>query len=132
VYGNGRQTRDWLHVEDHCAAVELALREGGPGEVYNVGAGQELANLDVTRRIVELTGADASLVRHVADRPGHDRRYSLDSSKIAALGWRPAHDFEEGLAETVAWYRERRDWWEPLKSGEYREYYEKQYARRLR
>jgi dTDP-glucose 4,6-dehydratase len=132
VYGDGRQTRDWLHVEDHCAAVELALREGGPGEVYNVGAGQELANLDVTRRIVELTGADASLVRHVADRPGHDRRYSLDSSKIAALGWRPAHDFEEGLAETVAWYRERRDWWEPLKSGEYREYYEKQYARRLR
>jgi dTDP-glucose 4,6-dehydratase len=131
VYGDGRQTRDWLHVADHCAAVELVLREGAPGEVYNVGAGQELENIEVTRRIVELTGADPSLVRHVTDRPGHDRRYSLDSSKLAALGWRPERAFADGLAETVAWYRERRDWWEPLKSGEYREYYRRQYADRL-
>ena len=131
VYGDGRQTRDWLHVDDHCAAVDLVLREGRPGDVYNVGAGRELENIEVTRRIVELTGADPSLVRHVADRPGHDRRYSLDSSKIAALGWRPRRTFEDGLAETVAWYRDRRDWWEPLKSGEYREYYERQYADRL-
>jgi dTDP-glucose 4,6-dehydratase len=131
VYGDGRQTRDWLHVEDHCAAVELVLREGEAGEVYNVGAGHELENIEVTRRIVELTAADPSLVRHVTDRPGHDRRYSLDSSKIAALGWRPERTFDDGLAETVAWYRDRRDWWEPLKSGEYREYYRRQYADRL-
>jgi dTDP-glucose 4,6-dehydratase len=131
VYGDGRQTRDWLHVEDHCAAVELVLREGRRGEVYNVGAAQELENIEVTQRILELTGADPSLVRHVTDRPGHDRRYSLDSSKIAALGWRPERTFQHGLAETVTWYRERRDWWEPLKSGEYREYYRRQYADRL-
>jgi dTDP-glucose 4,6-dehydratase len=131
VYGDGLQTRDWLHVEDHCAAIELVLREGAPGEIYNVGAGHELANIDVTRRIVELTGADPSLVRHVADRPGHDRRYSLDCAKIGALGWRPGRTFDEGLAETVAWYRDRRDWWEPLKAGEYREYYRRQYAERL-
>jgi dTDP-glucose 4,6-dehydratase len=132
VYGDGRQTRDWLHVEDHCAAVELVLREGETGEVYNVAAGHELENVEVTRRIVELTRADPSLVRHVSDRPGHDRRYSLDSSKIAALGWRPERGFDDGLAETVAWYREHRDWWQPLKSGEYRQYYERQYAERLR
>jgi dTDP-glucose 4,6-dehydratase len=131
VYGDGLQTRDWLHVEDHCAAVEIVLREGAPGEIYNVGAGDERANLDVTRRIVELTGGDPSLVRHVADRPGHDRRYSLDCAKIGALGWRPKRTFEDGLAETVAWYRERRDWWEPLKAGEYRDYYRRQYAQRL-
>jgi dTDP-glucose 4,6-dehydratase len=132
VYGDGRQTRDWLHVADHCAAVELVLREGRAGEVYNAGAGEEAENLELTRRIVELTGCDASLIRHVADRPGHDRRYSLDSSKLRALGWRPERRLNEGLAETVAWYRERRDWWEPLKSGEYRAYYERQYAERLR
>jgi dTDP-glucose 4,6-dehydratase len=131
VYGDGRQTRDWLHVEDHCAAVELVLREGEAGEVYNVGAGHELENIEVTRRIVELTGADPSVVRHVTDRPGHDRRYSLDCAKIAALGWRPERTFDDGLAETVAWYRDRRDWWEPLKSGEYRDYYRRQYADRL-
>ena len=132
VYGDGRQTRDWLHVEDHCAAVELVLREGRAGEIYNVGAGEEVENLELTRRILALAGADESLVRHVADRPGHDRRYSLDSSRIRALGWRPERRLEEGLAETVRWYRERRDWWEPLKSGEYRAYYERQYAERLR
>jgi dTDP-glucose 4,6-dehydratase len=132
VYGDGRQTRDWLHVADHCAAVELVLRSGRPGQVYNAGAGEEVENLELTRRILELTGRDESLVRHVADRPGHDRRYSLDSSKLRALGWRPAHRLDEGLVETVEWYRERRDWWEPLKSGEYRAYYERQYAERLR
>lgn len=131
LYGDGRQTRDWLHVDDHCAAVELVLREGRPGEVYNVGAGHEVENLEVTRRIVELTGADPSLVRHVDDRPGHDRRYSLDSSKLRALGWSPERSFEAGLAETVEWYRRRRDWWEPIKSGAYLEYYRRQYAERL-
>jgi dTDP-glucose 4,6-dehydratase len=131
VYGDGRQTRDWLHAEDHCAGIEAVLREGTPGDVYNVGGGEELENIEVTRRILELTGADPGLVRHVDDRPGHDRRYSLDSSKLAALGWKPTRRFEEGLAETVAWYRDRRDWWEPLKSGEYRAYYAEQYAARL-
>ena len=131
VYGDGRQTRDWLHVEDHCAAIELVLRAGEAGAVYNAGAGREIENIDVTRRILELTGADQSLVRHVADRPGHDRRYSLDSRRIRALGWTPRWSFEEGLAATVDWYRSRRDWWEPIKSGEYREYYRRQYADRL-
>ncbi len=132
LYGDGRQTRDWLHVGDHCAGIDLVLREGGPGEVYNVGGGDERENVEITRRILELTGRDESLVRHVEDRPGHDRRYSLDSSKLRSLGWRPERRFDEGLAETVAWYRDRRDWWEPLKSGEYRAYYARQYAERLR
>jgi dTDP-glucose 4,6-dehydratase len=132
VYGDGRQTRDWLHVDDHCAAIELVLHEGEPGGVYNAGAGEERENLAIAERIIELTGADLSLIRHVEDRPGHDRRYALDSSRILGLGWRPERDFEEGLASTVAWYRERRDWWEPLKSGEYRAYYDRQYADRLK
>jgi dTDP-glucose 4,6-dehydratase len=132
LYGDGRQTRDWLHVDDHCAAIELVLRKGEPGGVYNVGAGEERENIVIAQRIVELTGADPSLIRHVEDRPGHDRRYALDSSRIQALGWRPEREFEEGLTSTVAWYRERRDWWEPLKSGEYRSYYDRQYADRLK
>jgi dTDP-glucose 4,6-dehydratase len=131
LYGDGRQTRDWLHVRDHCAAIELLLHRGEPGGIYNVGAGSELENVDVARRIVELTGADPALVRHVEDRPGHDRRYSLDSSRLHALGWRPQRGFEEGLAETVEWYRSNRAWWEPLKSGEYRDYYLRQYGSRL-
>ncbi len=132
LYGDGRQTRDWLHVEDHSAAVELVLREGVGGEAYNVGAGEELENRELTRLILELTGADESLVRHVEDRLGHDRRYSLDSSKLRALGWEPRRKLADGLPETVAWYRENRQWWEPIKSGEYRSYYERQYAQRLR
>jgi dTDP-glucose 4,6-dehydratase len=130
LYGDGRQRREWLHVADHCAAIELVLREGDPGGVYNVG-GDERENLEVTRLIVELTGVDPVLVRHVDDRPGHDRRYALDSSRIERLGWRPQRAFEDGLAETVEWYRRRRDWWEPIKSGAYREYYRDQYAERL-
>jgi dTDP-glucose 4,6-dehydratase len=130
VYGDGRQRREWLHAEDHCAAVELVLREGEPGSIYNVG-GEERENLDVIGRIVGLTGADASLVRHVDDRPGHDRRYSVDSARVRALGWEPRRDFEAGLAETVGWYRENRAWWEPIKSGEYLDYYKRQYAERL-
>jgi len=131
VYGDGRQRREWLHAEDHCAAVELVLREGKRGEVYNVG-GEELENLEVTHRILELTGAGEDLIRHVDDRAGHDRRYSLDDSKVRGLGWSPQHAFAEtGLAETVAWYRDNRAWWEPIKSGEYRRYYEQQYGARL-
>jgi dTDP-glucose 4,6-dehydratase len=131
VYGDGRQRREWLHADDYCSAIELVMREAPPGEVYNVG-GQEHENMDVVRRILELTGASPDLVRHVADRPGHDRRYSVDSSKVRALGWAPAHSFsKDGLAETVAWYRENRGWWEPIKSGEYGSYYEQQYRDRL-
>jgi dTDP-glucose 4,6-dehydratase len=131
VYGDGKQVREWLHAEDHCAAIELVLREGAPGEVYNVG-GEERENLHVTRRILELTGAAQSLVRHVEDRAGHDRRYALDSSKLRQLGWEAQHAFDErGLAETVEWYRVNREWWEPIKSGEYRAYYDRQYAERL-
>jgi dTDP-glucose 4,6-dehydratase len=131
VYGDGRQRREWLHVNDHCAAVQAVLRNGAPGEAYNIG-GEEHENLAITERILELTGADLGLVRHVNDRPGHDRRYSLDDSKLRALGWSPQHAFTDGLAATVAWYRDNRAWWEPIKSGAYREYYEQQYAERLR
>jgi dTDP-glucose 4,6-dehydratase len=131
VYGDGRQVREWLHVEDHCAAVELVLREGRRGEVYNVGGGEEVENRDLTARILELTGTDESLIRHVDDRPGHDRRYSLDTSRLRSLGWEPKHVLADGLPETVEWYRENRDWWEPIKSGEYLAYYRKQYAARL-
>jgi dTDP-glucose 4,6-dehydratase len=131
VYGDGRQRRDWLHAEDHCAGIELVLRQGVGGGVFNIGADDERENLDVVMRIVELTGAEPDLVRHVADRPGHDRRYSLDSSTLRGLGWRPDRDFETGLVETVSWYRENRAWWEPIKSGAYREYYARQYAERL-
>jgi dTDP-glucose 4,6-dehydratase len=131
VYGDGRQCREWLHVEDHCAGIERALRSGAAGEVYNVG-GQERENLDVVRRILDLTGASPDLVRHVEDRPGHDRRYSVDSSKLHDLGWRPQHSFDAGgLEETVDWYRANREWWEPIKSGDYKRYYEQQYASRL-
>jgi dTDP-glucose 4,6-dehydratase len=131
VYGDGKQRREWLHVADHCAGIELALRKGQAGEVYNVG-GQERENLDVVRRILDLTGASPDLVRHVEDRPGHDRRYSVDSSKLHGLGWRPQHSFDAGgLEETVDWYRENHEWWEPIKSGDYKRYYEQQYATRL-
>lgn len=131
VYGDGKQVREWLHVDDHCAAIELVLREGAPGEAYNVG-GEARENLHVTRRILELTGRDETLVRHVEDRAGHDRRYAVDDAKLRGLGWAPRQRFDDGgLAETVAWYRDNREWWEPIKTGEYRRYYEEQYARRL-
>jgi dTDP-glucose 4,6-dehydratase len=131
LYGDGRQRRDWLHVADHCAAIELVLRKGRAGEIYNVGAGAERENVAVAQRIAELTGCDPSLIRHVADRPGHDRRYSVDWRKIGDLGWAPERDFDDGLAETVAWYRDNRAWWEPIKAGDYREYYRRQYDERL-
>jgi dTDP-glucose 4,6-dehydratase len=131
LYGDGRQTRDWLHVEDHCSAVDLVLREGRAGDVYNVGGGEEVENHDLTRQILELTDADESLIRQVEDRPGHDRRYSLDTTKLRGLGWAPEHALADGLPATVGWYRDNRDWWEPIKSGEYLAYYRQQYAARL-
>jgi dTDP-glucose 4,6-dehydratase len=131
LYGDGRQVRDWLFVEDHCAGIELVLLQGAAGEIYNVGGGDEHENIEVAERLLELTGADRSLLRSVPDRPGHDRRYSVDSTKLHALGWSPQTPFEIGLRETVSWYRENRSWWEPIKSGDYQEYYERQYAERL-
>jgi dTDP-glucose 4,6-dehydratase len=114
LYGDGGNVRDWCHVDDNCAALELVLADGVDGTIYNVGAGNEIHNLDLTQRLLGLCGADASSIEYVADRPGHDRRYSVDTSRIRALGWAPVHDLDDGLAETVAWYRDNADWWEPL------------------
>ncbi len=115
VYGDGLNVRDWTYVEDNCAALDAILREGKPGEVYNVGAGNEVSNLELTRRILDILGKDESLIRYVADRPGHDRRYSIDSSKVRALGWAPRLDFDEALRLTVEWYRDNEGWWRKLK-----------------
>jgi dTDP-glucose 4,6-dehydratase len=132
VYGDGRQVRNWLYVEDFCHAIHTVLLGGRPGEAYNVGGPDECENLDVVRRILELTGRDKSLIEHVRDRPGHDRRYSLSSDKLRSeLGWKPEIRFDEGLERTVEWYRDNEWWWAPIRSGEYREYYERHYGRAL-
>ena len=131
LYGDGRQVRDWLHVDDHCDAIALVLERGEPGEAYNVGGGSSLANVDLTERLLTLLDRPRSLIRHVTDRAGHDRRYALDWSKLAALGWAPRVELEEGLASTVTWYRQHEDWWRPIKNGEFRDYYRRQYADRL-
>jgi len=131
VYGDGMQVRNWLFVEDNCAAIDAVLELGAAGEVYNVGGPDELPNIDTVREILELCDRDESLVEFVTDRPGHDRRYSLASDKVKALGWAPEVGFREGLARTVDWYRDNTWWWEPIRSGEYREYYERQYGRAL-
>ncbi len=114
LYGDGGNVRDWCHVDDNCAALERVLTDGDVGTVYNVGAGAEVDNLNLTRRLLDLCGADESAVQYVADRPGHDRRYSVDTTRIRSLGWAPTRSLDEGLAETVAWYRDHQDWWEPL------------------
>jgi dTDP-glucose 4,6-dehydratase len=131
VYGDGQQVRNWLFVEDFARGIGHVLEHGAPGEAYNVGGPDELPNLEVVQRILELCGRGPELIRHVADRPGHDRRYSLGSEKVRALGWEPRVRFAEGLERTVAWYREREDWWGPIRSGAYRAYYERQYGSAL-
>jgi dTDP-glucose 4,6-dehydratase len=132
VYGDGRQVRNWLFVEDFCRAIHTVLERGRPGQAYNAGGPDEMENVDVVKRILELTGRDESLIEHVTDRPGHDRRYSLGSDKIREeLGWEAQVRFAEGLERTVEWYRSNEDWWAPIRSGEYREYYEKQYGKAL-
>ncbi len=133
LYGDGLNVRDWIHVEDHCRALELVLEKGRKGEIYNVGADNERTNREITDLVLSATGKPASLVRYVADRPGHDRRYAIDATKLRTeLAWRPLWDFRDGIAETVAWYKNNRSWWERVKSGEYRRYYEKMYGKRLR
>ncbi|MDH5503741.1 MAG: dTDP-glucose 4,6-dehydratase [Acidimicrobiia bacterium] len=117
VYGDGLNERDWLYVEDHCAAIYLLAHEGVLGEIYNIGANAQVSNLELTRRLLKATGRDESLINFVADRPGHDRRYAVDSSKLRSLGWAPAYTLEERLADTIAFYRDRHDWWGPLKEG---------------
>ena len=132
VYGDGRQIRNWLFVEDFCRGIHTVLESGRPGQAYNVGGPDECENIEVVRTILELTGRDESLIEHVRDRPGHDRRYSLSSHKIRdELGWSAEVRFADGLARTVDWYRDNEEWWAPIRSGEYRAYYEKQYGREL-
>ncbi len=132
LYGDGLNVRDWLHVTDHCQAIDLLIAQGESGEVYNVGGGNEVTNIDLTERILELLGRPTSLISRVADRIGHDRRYALDTTKLRALGWSPGIPFEQGLADTVAWYRENESWWRPIKESDpaFREYYQRQYGSR--
>lgn len=133
LYGDGRNVRDWLYVRDHAAAIDFLLEAGEPGETYNIAGGNEEENLTIARRLLALLDRPESLIRFVDDRPGHDRRYSLDATRLARLGFRPRTSFERGLADTVAWYRSREDWWRPIKEKDaaYRDFYRSQYERRL-
>ena len=127
LYGDGQNVRDWLYVTDHCEALDVVLDKGAPGEVYNIGGGNERRNIEITELILDRLRKPRALLRHVQDRPGHDRRYALDCSKIRALGWMPRMPFEEGLDRTISWYADNRSWWQPIKTGEYLEYYRKHY-----
>ena len=131
LYGDGLQARDYTHVEDHCRGILLALEKGETGEVYNIGAGNEMQNIDMARFLLAEIGKPESLIEHVKDRPGHDRRYALNSGKLRSLGWQPRYDATEALRATVRWYAENRWWWEPIKSGDhYKQYYRRQYEER--
>jgi dTDP-glucose 4,6-dehydratase len=131
VYGDGLYVRDWIYVRDHCRALDRVLREGRAGEVYNIGADEERTNLEITETILRALDKEVSLIRHVKDRPGHDRRYAIDSSKIRReLDWRPETSFSDGMERTVAWYISNESWWKKIKSGEYRDYYERMYGDR--
>ncbi|MBN2601207.1 MAG: dTDP-glucose 4,6-dehydratase [Candidatus Marinimicrobia bacterium] len=131
LYGDGKNVRDWLYVKDHCKAIEFALKNGKLGEVYNIAGGSEMENIEITKLILRLTGKTESLIKPVADRIGHDRRYSLNASKLKTLGWNQEHAFKTAMQETVDWYKKNRQWWEVLKSGEYLEYYKKHYKMEL-
>jgi dTDP-glucose 4,6-dehydratase len=132
LYGDGLNVRDWLHVDDHCRGIQAAIDHGTNGEVYNIGGGNEVRNVELTHRILELTGRPSTLIRPVADRPGHDRRYALDTSKLRGLGWAPQVNFETGLADTVEWYRTHEAWWRPIKEQDpaFKAYYATQYGSR--
>ncbi|MEO7190576.1 MAG: dTDP-glucose 4,6-dehydratase [Vicinamibacterales bacterium] len=131
LYGDGLNVRDWLHVDDHCRAIDLLIERGVDGEVYNIGGGNEVRNVDLTRRILQLAGRTDALIKPVADRPGHDRRYAVDTTKLRQVGWQPQVSFDDGLAATVAWYVDNPSWWRPIKENDpaYRTYYEAQYGR---
>ncbi|HZG59612.1 MAG TPA: dTDP-glucose 4,6-dehydratase [Anoxybacillus sp.] len=132
VYGDGLNVRDWLHVEDHCSAIDLVLHHGRNGEVYNIGGNNERTNIEVVKAILRYLNKPESLITFVEDRLGHDRRYAIDATKIREeLGWQPKYTFEEGLKKTIDWYLENRSWWENILSGEYKEYYERQYGQKL-
>ena len=131
VYGTGENVRDWLYVEDHCAAIDLIIRKGRVGEVYNIGGHNERKNIDVVKTILQALKKPESLIEHVADRKGHDRRYAIDPTKIHdELGWLPATKFEDGIQKTIQWYLDNRDWWQHIISGDYQDYYEKMYGHR--
>ncbi len=132
VYGDGRQMREYQYVTDHCEAIDLVLHEGQLGETYNIGTGQPMENLQMVEILLDELDKPSSLIRHVADRPGHDRRYNLNIDKILALGWRPRHTAEDAIRRTARWYRDNEWWWRKIKSGEFREYYERQYGERLK
>lgn len=127
LYGDGMNVRDWLYVKDNCEAIDLVLHKGEPGEIYNIGGDNERTNIEITKRILAILGKPESLIRYVADRKGHDRRYSIDSTRIHNLGWRPRTDFDKGLEETVRWYVDNRWWWERIKSGEFQRFYKEYY-----
>lgn len=130
VYGDGLNIRDWIHVEDHCLAIDRVIQAGRPGEIYNVGGGNERTNLELVRKILSIMRKPESLIKFVSDRPGHDRRYALETAKIRELGWEPIHLFDKALADTVSWYTDNKSWWQRIKSGEYIEYYERMYGAR--
>lgn len=131
VYGDGQQVREWIYVPDHCRAIDEILQHGQPGGVYNIGTGERFTNLEVTRKVLRLLGAGDDMIEHVKDRPGHDRRYAIDSTRLRTeLGWEPLHTFDNGLVSTIRWYRENDWWWKKLKSGQYLEYYRAQYGQR--
>lgn len=128
VYGNGGNIRDWLHVHDHCAAIDLVLHQGVNGEVYNVGGHNERTNLEVVKTIIKTLGKSDDLIEFVKDRPGHDKRYAIDPSKLEKLGWKPTYTFETGISQTIQWYLDNKEWWERIISGEYKAYFAKQYT----
>jgi dTDP-glucose 4,6-dehydratase len=132
LYGDGKNVRDWLHVDDHCRAIDLLIETGVSGEVYNIGGGNEVMNVDLTHRILDALGKPASLIKPVADRPGHDRRYCLDTTKLRGMGWAPAEPFDEGLRRTIEWYRRNEWWWRPIKEQDpaFKAYYQAQYQHR--
>ncbi|MFP4579832.1 MAG: dTDP-glucose 4,6-dehydratase [Candidatus Sumerlaeia bacterium] len=131
VYGDGRNVRDWIYVLDHCRGVDMVLHHGKPGEVYNIGARSEEENINVVKKILEILGKPESLITYVKDRPGHDRRYAIDPSKVETeIGWKPKYTFEQALQDTVQWYLDNRVWWEEIINGGYQDYYEKQYGER--
>ncbi len=129
VYGQGNQTREWIFTEDHCRVIDLLMEKGEAGEVYNIGTGQRKQNIEITRLILEALGFDESKIEYIKDRPGHDFRYALNSQKLRALGWSPTLSWEDGLRRTISWYKENESWWKKIKSGEFLEYYKKQYQK---